>query len=94
MKYKPSRLDPENRTLWDDLLTMESHRVLRNNQPNSVTTDRKIVDNFLRWREQGAEIPFEEDEIYTVSGIIDVNAHVFPVKTNGNILTYVCCATN
>jgi len=70
---------------WDHLMTQSDSRESRRNRPNCITADERIVENFKKYLP--GENSFDQEEVLTLSGIVDVNAHAFPVKVDGKVVS-------
>jgi len=64
------------------------NREFRRNRPNCITADERIVENFRKFlpSEMNKDVSWNEEQVYKLSGILDVNAHSFPVKVDGVVV--------
>jgi hypothetical protein len=60
----------------------------RGNRPNCITADERIVENFRKFLPGETEkyLNWNIEMVCKLSGILDVNAHSFPVKVDGEVV--------
>lgn len=72
-------------------MNMSDNKEIRNGKPKCITSDKRILENFAAFFPNNingtindAEEGFSTEEVTRISGIIDTNAHAFPLKINNN----------
>lgn len=78
-------------------MDLSNNKEIREGKPNCINSDKRILQNFAKFmpahggsgkNASSANEGFSEEEVTRISGIIDTNAHAFPLSING-ISTYV-----
>ncbi|CAL8109914.1 unnamed protein product [Orchesella dallaii] len=72
-------LKSKNLTSWEKLNAMADNGEERRNKPICINSDKKIMENFRKFFPNG---DFSEEDVIRISGIVDVNAHSFPIRIN------------